>query len=130
MPSSDRRPPVRLLLDEHYPPWLAEELCGDGLDVAAITAGHGDLRGADDETVLRTATRDGRVVVTEDVNTFGAAIAQVPAHAGVTFCHAARFPRTPTGLPGLRRVLLALAETPPRGLGLDPLVIWLEPAPE
>jgi hypothetical protein len=45
------------------------------------------LRGADDRRVLETAAAEGRAVVTDDVGTFGTAIALVPHHVGVVYCH-------------------------------------------
>ena len=69
MPSEPAK--IRFLLDEHYPGWLAEALETDGIDAIALTAHWQQLRGVDDEQVLRAAVADGRVVVTEDVSTFG-----------------------------------------------------------
>lgn len=125
MPSS--RPVLRFLLDEHYPGWLADELVSDGVDTIALNAHRPELRGADDRRVLDSAVTEGRVVVTEDVSTFSAAIALVPHHIGVGYCHHARFPRTKPGLARLRKALTALAAEPPEGLGEHPLVWWLAP---
>lgn len=115
---------IRLLLDEHYPGWLADDLIAAGVDAQAVTM-RGDLRGADDTTVLRVAASEGRMVVTEDVTTFAIAITAVPAHRGVIFCHHARFPRTRPGLARLRQSLVALTQAPPPGLGEPDLVWWL-----
>lgn len=123
MPSDQTR--IRLLLDEHYPGWLADELAADGIDAAALNAHRPHLRGADDGRVLEAAVAEGRVVVTEDVSTFSAAIALVPHHRGVVYCHHARFPRTRPGLSKLRKALGALAADPPAGLGEHPVVWWL-----
>ncbi len=118
-------PELRLLLDEHYPGWLADELTTAGLDTAALVAHRPELRGADDRRVLEVATAEGRVVVTEDISTFSAAIALVPFHVGVVFCHHNRFPRTRAGLDRLRTALLRLQADPPEGLGSAPIVWWL-----
>jgi predicted nuclease of predicted toxin-antitoxin system len=123
MPSE--RPPIRLLLDEHYPGWLADALTADGIDTVALNAHRPDLRGVDDRTVLEAAVAEHRVVVTEDVSTFATAIAQTVSHVGVVYCHHARFPRTRAGLERLRRALAALAENPPEGLGQHPVEWWL-----
>jgi predicted nuclease of predicted toxin-antitoxin system len=123
MPSE--RPGIQILLDEHYPGWLAEELVTDGVDAVALIAHRPELRGADDSRVLAAAVAEGRVVVTEDVSTFSAAIAQVPHHIGVVYCHHGRFPRTRAGLARLRKALVALIVDPPEGLGEHPLVWWL-----
>lgn len=124
MPSES---PIRFLLDEHYPGWLAGELTADGINAVALTAHRPELRGADDRRVLESAIADGRVVVTEDVTTFSAAIAAVPDHLGVVYCHHARFPRTRPGLNRLRAALAALAALaadPPDGLGEHPIIWW------
>ena len=114
---------MRFLLDEHYPGWLAVELTGSGIDAAAMIL-RDDLRGADDITVLRAATAEQRVVVTEDVTTFWIAMTAVPEHASVVFCHHRRFPRTRPGLARLGQALIAFAQTPPRGAGRAPFVWW------
>ena len=62
-------PPIRFLLDEHYPGWLANILTAGGINTVALTAHRPDLRGVDDLTVLEAAIAERRVVVTEDVAT-------------------------------------------------------------
>lgn len=121
---------IRLLLDEHYPGWLADDLTADGVDTISLTAHLPELRGADDTRVLEAAVADGRIVVTEEVSTFSVAIALVPGHTGIVYCHHKRFPRTRTGLAKLRKALGALAADPPPGLGVLPIVWWLEDAPD
>jgi predicted nuclease of predicted toxin-antitoxin system len=116
---------VQLLLDEPYPGWLAEKLMADGVDAVALTAHRPELRGAEDTVVLQAAAAEGRVVVTEDVNTFGLAIRQVTDHVGVIFCHHARYPRTRPGLELLHRALVSLVAEPPEGLGDRPVEWWL-----
>ncbi|MGH9244427.1 MAG: DUF5615 family PIN-like protein [Acidimicrobiales bacterium] len=119
------RPRIRFLLDEHYPGWLADELTAGGVDTVALNAHRPELRGADDRIVLESAVADGRVVVTEDVATFSAAIALVPSHIGIVYCHHSRYPRTKAGLDRLRRALDTLANNPPEGLGEHPVEWWL-----
>lgn len=116
---------IRLLLDEHYPAWLADALQADGVDTVAVNVHRPNLRGAEDWRVLTAAVAEGRVVVTEDVSTFGVAITAVPHHVGVVYCHHRRFPRTRPGLEVLRVSLLGLARDAPSGLGEDPVVWWL-----
>jgi predicted nuclease of predicted toxin-antitoxin system len=128
MPSE--RAEIRFLLDEHYPGWLAEELTADGVDAVALIAHRPELRGATDGRVLEAAVAESRIVVTEDVNTFSIAVALVPHHVGIVYCHHARFPRTRSGLAKLRSALLALATYPPAGLGEQPIVWWLALPPE
>jgi Domain of unknown function (DUF5615) len=122
---ASEHPPVRFLLDEHYPGWLADDLAAGGVDAVALNLHRPELRGADDKRVLEVAAAEGRVVVTEDVSTFGVAIALVPCHLGVVYCHHARFPRTRPGLNKLCKALIALAADPPAGLGEQPVVWWL-----
>lgn len=118
-------PEIRFLLDEHYPGWLADDLTAAGVDAVALVAHRPELRGMDDGRVLAAAVGDGRVVVTEDVSTFSAAIAMVPNHIGVVYCHHRRYPRTRPGLTKLGKALVALAADPPSGLGTLPVVWWL-----
>lgn len=120
------RAQIRFLLDEHYPGWVAEELAADGVDAIALTAHRPALRGVDDQRVLEAAVLERRVVVTEDVSTFGAAAVLVPEHLGIVYCHHARFPRTRPGLDRLRKALVVLAADPPAGLGEHPIVWWLD----
>ncbi len=128
MPSE--HPRIRYLLDEHYPGWLANALTSDGIDTVALTAHRPLLRGLDDRAVLEVAVAEGRVVVTEDVSTFSAAIAMIGSHVGVIFCHHPRFPRTRPGLERLRHALVQLAEQPPVGLGQRPIEWWLAVPPD
>lgn len=121
---------LRLLLDEHYPAWLANDLTREGIDTVAVTGGLPALRGADDRTVLEAAVADRRVVVTEDVTTFATAAALVPNHVGIIYCHHARFPRTRAGLASLHAALAALAADPPPGLGRQPVIWWLQTPPD
>ncbi|AYY12336.1 hypothetical protein EF847_06045 [Actinobacteria bacterium YIM 96077] len=116
---------LRFLLDEHYPAWLADDLTADGIDAVALTTHRPELRGVDDQRVLQAAVAESRVVVTEDVTTFSAAIAAGPDHVGVIYCHHARFPRTRPGLNRLHKAITALVADPPDGLGEHPVVWWL-----
>jgi len=117
---------IRLLLDEHYSAVLAQRLVRGGVDTESVTA-RDDLRGRDDTTVLRWATAEGRMVVTEDVTTFPRAIAAVPNHAGVIFADHERFPRTVAAWGRLEHALVDFASHPPTGAGLPGFVWWLTP---
>ncbi|RAW15704.1 DUF5615 family PIN-like protein, partial [Phytoactinopolyspora halophila] len=112
-------------VDEHYPAWLADDLTTRGIDAVALTAHRPELRGVDGRRVLQAAVAESRVVVTEDVTTFSAAMAAVPDHVGVIYCHHARFPRTRPGLNLLHKGLVAFVADPPDGLGKHPIVWWL-----
>ena len=87
---------VRLLLDEMYPPTLADALHDKGHDVLAVAAS-AELVGSDDATVLDVATADGRCLVTENVRDV-AMLVRHTSHAGVLFVYARRWPRTRAGL--------------------------------
>jgi hypothetical protein len=98
-----------LLLDEMYPPVLADILCQYGHDVVAVAA-RADLVGLDDAAVLETATGDERClvdercVVTENIRDF-AVLERQASHGGVLFVHGQRWPRTRTGIHRLATAL-------------------------
>lgn len=94
---------ARLLLDEMYPPALAESLRDKGHDVVAVAAS-AELVGRADAVVLEAATAAGRCLVTENVRDF-AILVRYTKHAGVLFVTAARRPRTRSGLPRLATAL-------------------------
>jgi hypothetical protein len=120
--------PVRFLLDEHYPPVSAERLRTSGVDAVALVLDRAELKAASDAAVLRAAVNEGRVVVTEDVNSFAVAIAQVRNHVGVVYCRSRVFPRTPAGIAKIEKALKALAADPPPLLGTAPVIVWLAEA--
>jgi Domain of unknown function (DUF5615) len=95
---------VKLLLDEMYPRRLAEQLRADGFDVLAVVE-LPDLVGRPDLDVAHFALGQGRVVVTENVVDY--APLDAAEHAGLILVNGARWPRTPKGVPRLRRALRA-----------------------
>ena len=82
--------PASLLLDEHISPRVASGLRERGLDALAFVEWHGGtfLKQPDDELLL-AAHREGRTLVTYDVNTIPALLRQFTAagidHSGVIF---------------------------------------------
>jgi predicted nuclease of predicted toxin-antitoxin system len=60
---------LRLLLDEQYTPAIAEHLRDRGHDATAVKA-EPDLRGLDDDPLLRAATADRRALMTNNVRDF------------------------------------------------------------
>ncbi len=60
--------PLRLLLDEHVSPKVADLLLKDGIDTVAVVAT--PLAQSDDLTLLRAAVLDGRIFVTYDHSDF------------------------------------------------------------
>ncbi len=100
---------VRLLLDEMYPPTLADILCQHGHDVVAVAA-RADLVGLDDAAVLAAATGEERCLVTENIRDFAVLVRQA-SHGGVLFVHGQRWPRTRNRIHRLATALdRALAE--------------------
>jgi hypothetical protein len=93
----------RLLLDEMYPPSLADVPRDMGHDVLAV-AGLPALTGSDDATVLEAATAERRCLVTENVRDF-AVLVRHTRHAGVVFVSSRRWQRTPKGLSRLAAAL-------------------------
>ena len=93
----------RLLLDEMYPPALAEVLGQHGYDALAVAA-LGELAGSPDAVVLEAASAAGRCLVTENVRDFALLIRHA-RHDGVLFVHAQRWPRTPGGIKRLAEAL-------------------------
>ena len=101
---------MRLLLDEMYPPRLAEHLRARGHDVLAVTE-LAELIGRSDIEVARFAREQGRIAVTENIADFlrlGAG-----HHAGLLLVSARRWPRRPQDLPRLGRALAAWLDARP-----------------
>jgi hypothetical protein len=92
----------RLLLDEMYPPLLADVLREKGHDVRAVATS--ELAGADDATVLDAATADGRCLLTENVRDF-AVLARYTTHGGLLLANSRRWPRSRNGIDQLAAAL-------------------------
>lgn len=99
---------MRLLLDEMYPPDIAVDLRRKGHDVVAV-AEHADLREQEDEDLLRAASAEQRVLLTENVKHFRPIAERLQglgtAYSGLLFTSARSFPRARSRL---RPLLLAL----------------------
>jgi predicted nuclease of predicted toxin-antitoxin system len=114
-----------VLLDEMYPPSLAQRLRSVDQDVLAVLEVQVGLASRSDDDVLAWAARNNRCVVTENVSDFARLAALGVPHAGIIFVSAQRFPRTRNGLIRLGDALEAVLTAnglPPRGG-----VIWLSP---
>ena len=88
---------MRLLLDEHFDPELARQLRErHGHDVRPVSKDP-RLEALSDANVLAYATREGRVLVTENVVDFTRlhryVLAAGERHAGLIFTNPRRFPR-------------------------------------
>ena len=108
---------MRLLLDEHYNSTIAEELRRRGIDAVAVQRERPDLEGKDDEVVLRTATAERRVVVTNNVRDFALLVEDFglrgETHFGVVLTDDTTFPRTHAGIGLIVSALAAFVEGSP-----------------
>jgi len=100
-----------VLLDEMYPPALAQQLRAAGHDVVAVLDVEVGLAAKTDDDVLAWAARNDRCVVTENVADFARLAQQGFGHAGLIFVSSRRFPRTGSGLQRLAKALDELLST-------------------
>jgi len=107
---------LRLLLDEHVDPRIAERLRERGHDVVAVTQ-RSDLLGATDEDLFEIAVEERRAVVTYDLAGFRALateqIIEEGHHFGVVLLHPEPFPQGERYLGGLISALDALLTAMP-----------------
>ena len=86
---------MRLLLDEHYSPEIAAGLRAGGRDV--ITVSECGMTGADDQSVLEYAAREGRALLTNNVRHFAPLAERWAAegrdHSGLMFTSDSSMPR-------------------------------------
>ncbi len=87
---------MRLLLDEMHAALAAEVLRDRGIDAIAVTE-RPDLRGQSDLAILRSASEDGRAVVTESAGDFLPIVQRwsldQAEHGGLVLTHPRRFGR-------------------------------------
>jgi Domain of unknown function (DUF5615) len=119
---------VRLLLDEHYSPNIADELRNRGHDVVSA-AERDDLRGLSDVELLTRATAERRALVTENVSDFmplvRAAVAAGERHFGIVFTSQRSLPRA-LGTVGLYVERLdEVLQARPADDALADQVLWL-----
>lgn len=97
-----------LLLDEMYPPHLADELSGRGHDVTAVAADKAH-KGAPDDVILSWATESSRCLLTENVADFETLRLQWleagRASAGLLYGRDSRHPRDRSSLGRLIKAL-------------------------
>ena len=109
---------MKVLLDEHLSPTVAELLRRRGCDAVAISD-RADLRGAPDEHVLAVASDEDRALVTNDVKDFrpiGQRRVDTGArHAGLIFIPRQR-DRSRSSLARLTSALELVIEKNPDGL--------------
>jgi hypothetical protein len=113
---------LRLLLDEMYPPALADALRDDGLD--ATTVAEMGMAGRPDPDVLAASTASDRVLLAENVADFARICAERLSagnhHPGVLIALSSRFSRRPAGIPRLAKAVQAAT-----GLRLEDRVVYL-----
>jgi len=116
---------LKLLLDEMYPPALAEALIEAGVE--AFTVAELGLSGRSDPDVFAAAADEGAVLLTENVGDFARiAAGQITTglhHPGLLLALSSRFSRRPAG----RGALVAAV----RGWASEPLadrVVYLQHA--
>ena len=123
------REPDALLLDEMFSPVIADKLAALGVDCRAVAADV-ELRARDDLEIFRTALREGRVIVTNNVADFEslrraheAVGNQLP---GLIYTSDPAFPRTKAFTERLAAALHKAAIT--REAHTYGGVLWLRPA--
>lgn len=102
---------MKLLLDEMYPPALAEALRAWGIE--AFTVAERGLAGRSDLDLLSAAVADGYVLLTENVSDFARIAAEhltaAGHHPGVLIALSSRFSRGPSGIPQIATAISAIA---------------------
>jgi hypothetical protein len=120
---------VRLLLDEHYSPKIAEQLRNRGHDVASVSE-RDDLRGLGDVELWNRASAERRAFVAENVADFAPlardAAAADDSHFGVVFTSSAAFPRSAATIGLFVEALTASLGARPAEDALAGQVHWLQ----
>jgi Domain of unknown function (DUF5615) len=118
---------LKFLLDEMYPPALAEALRTGGIEVSTVT--ERGLAGRSDPDVLAAAAETGYVLLTENVSDFARIAAERLIagghHRGVLIALSSRFSRRPSGIPRIAAAISALA-----GDDLEDRLVYLKNPPE
>jgi predicted nuclease of predicted toxin-antitoxin system len=103
---------LKLLLDEMYPPALAEALRAD--DIPAVTLTELGLAGSADADVFAAAIADGYTLLTENVADFtsipGEHLAAGGHHPGVLIALSSRFSRRPARIATIAVAISAIAD--------------------
>ncbi len=121
---------MRLLLDEHYSPRVADRLRRLGHDVTTVREST-DVGGLPDADVLEVAVVQRRAVVTENVADFvalhRARFVAGRRHFGLIFTSPRRFPRTTPSIGRLVAALDAFLSAHPSEEALVDQAWWLDP---
>lgn len=123
---------MRLVLDEHIDPVIAEQLRQRGHDVTAV-AEDPDLRGRPDLYVFERAAAERRAVVTYDIRDFTtlhlARRAAGEASPGLVLVSSRAFPLGDRGHGALLRALGRLLEADLSADALRDRAVWLQEEP-
>ena len=120
---------MKLLVDEHYPPRIAEQLRERGHDAVAVQE-EADLRGMADPELFAEAQRRNRALLTENAADYLALDAEYRgrhlAHWGLILTSNRTFPRGKTATVGA--LVTALDELLRKAGSDDPIskVVWLQ----
>jgi predicted nuclease of predicted toxin-antitoxin system len=114
---------LKLLLDEMYPPALADALRAAGIE--AITVNGEGLAGRSDPEILAAAAEGGYAVLTENVADLARIateqVAGAKHHPGVLIALSSRFSRRPQGIGAIASAVLAVADE-----ALDDRLVYLQ----
>lgn len=109
---------MRLVLEEHFSPAIAEQLQHRGYDVVSVAervaVARSPLRRRPDEDLIRWAHGENRVLVTENVCDFmpihHGFLGRGEAHAGILFTSHRQFPRSADAIGTLVRALASFID--------------------
>lgn len=121
---------MRLLLDEHYSPILAQQLRAAGHDVVSVQE-RDDLRSLSDRELLIRAAFERRAFMTEDVGDFVPLVREAAAvgdrHFGLVLTPSRSLPRGKEGIGVVIRRLGDFLAEHPADDALADQVAWLSP---
>ncbi len=119
---------MRLLLDEHYSPKIAEQLRGRGHDVASV-AERSDLLASKDPALFAAAQLERRAILTNNVVDFMPLVHQAAAqgddHHGLVFTNDSSLPRSTGTIGTFVKLLDGLLAAHPADDALRNQVRWL-----
>lgn len=119
---------MRLLLDEHYSPRIAQQLRRRGHEVVSVSE-RAELIGLSDSVLLRVAGAERRAIVTENVADFVELTRQFAAsdeeHYGLIFTSSSRLPRSRATVGIFVRELARFLQARPGDDALLSQVHWL-----
>lgn len=103
---------MKLLLDEMYPPALADALRAAGIETATVA--EMQLRGSTDPDVFTAAITGQYTLLTENVGDFTRIAAQHSTsgahHSGLLIALSSRFSRRPAGAQPLTQAITSIAD--------------------